>query len=246
MSKAPNIVFITVGRDKERYQRNFTENAALAAHKRVYFDNSQENLPIPVRYNAFLDSWDYAQEAWFVFAHDDFRILANPVAEFENLPKDALYGPIGCARRQFLCFYTQKFCGTIEECKRGEEEKGNWRVGEKCAKFTPVETFDCCCVIVHSSLVAAKKLRFDENLPFDMYVEDFCAAAYCKGVNAYILPILGRHESGSVPTERLWKLLPYLEQKYPQREFVGTCTYFGTPSLAGRLQRWLKKLVKVW
>ena len=51
------------------------------------------------------------------------------------------------------------------------------RLGRRVKTGIKVQTFDCQCLIIHSSLINRYKLRFDENLTFDLYVEDFCANA---------------------------------------------------------------------
>lgn len=40
-----------------------------------------------------------------------------------------------------------------------------------------VSSVDCCCLIVHSSLISKYNLRFDENLNWHMYAEEFCINA---------------------------------------------------------------------
>ena len=68
------IVFISAVRDCKRYRQCFTDNANTGGAELVAIDNSEENLPIPARYNAFLDGYDYSNPAWFVFAHEDFEL----------------------------------------------------------------------------------------------------------------------------------------------------------------------------
>ena len=116
-----------------------------------------------------------------------------------------------------------------------------WCPGQAVDSPVEVETFDCCCLIVHSSLVKKHKLRFDENLAFDLYVEDFCATARVKhGIRSFVQPVKCCHHSGSRPTERLYRHLPYLKEKYPQNCFAGSCVYFGTPTWRKRLQDLLR------
>ncbi len=162
----------------------------------------------------------------------------------EQVPTDALYGPIGCARKGIFPLRHQVFLGQLTE--RNRDGTGEpWQVGRKVKPMTQVETFDCCCLIVHSSLVQKHNLRFDEELAFDLYVEDFCAIAKVKhNIPSHILPFKAIHHSGSHPTERLYRHLPYLAKKYPHNCFCASCTYFGTPPWSMQLQNTLIKLAR--
>ena len=49
------------------------------------------------------------------------------------------------------------------------EGEGERLVGNKVVGTPKVKTLDCCCCLVHSSLLLQRKLRFDENLKFLSY-----------------------------------------------------------------------------
>ena len=169
---------ITVVRDFDMYNKCIGHNQNCANMNHVFLNNRNSNRPIPVLYNEFIDKYEYVNESWFIFCHEDFELLQT--VEFQDLRKDALYGVVGCKRKGVLGFEKQVFCGCIEECKRhGDGSK--WIVGNAVFEPTEVDTFDCCCLIVHSSLVKRYRLRFDENLAFDLYVEDFCATSKWSG-----------------------------------------------------------------
>ena len=77
-----------------------------------------------------------------------------------------------------------------------------------------MDTFDCQCLIVHSSLVERFSLRFDENFTFDLYVEDFCISAFENhGVISRILPMDCRHWSYGSVSDRFMRLKEYLSSK---------------------------------
>lgn len=223
------VTCISVVRDFDLYaraSRHAHDNPDVVPHP---VDNRTDNQPIPRRYNEFLDAYDYTKPGWFVFCHEDFEIREALAPLLDNLPTDSLYGPIGCARRGIFPLRHQVFLGQITECNRNGTGDA-WSVGRTVPPMTEVETFDCCCLVVHSSLVEKLHLRFDEELAFDLYVEDFCATAKIKhGIPSRILPFKATHHSGSKPTERLYRHLPYLAKKYPTRDFCASCTYFGTP-----------------
>lgn len=230
---------ISVVKDHNMYefcQSSMAKDKTVIQH---FFNNDKQNLPIPCRYNEFLNGYDYSQPAWFVFCHEDFEFQEPLEPLLSKLPTDALYGPIGCARKGIFPFRHQVFLGKITEQNRNGTGTP-WQVGQSVPALTPVETFDCCCMIVHSSLVEKYHLRFDEELAFDLYVEDFCATARVKyGVLSRVLPFKATHHSGSKPTDRLYRHLPYLAKKYPDRDFCASCTYFGTPDSVTKLIKML-------
>ncbi len=243
-SMTPNIIVISVIRDFAMYEKCIANNPFCKDLLKRPIDNSVENKGVSARYNEFLDRYDYSNPSWLIFCHEDFEIQDSLAQLAENLPTDSLYGPIGCSRVGIFPLRHQVFKGQITEMNRdGSGEP--WLVGRPAKAMAQVETFDCCCLIVHSSLIEKHHLRFDENLPFDLYVEDFCAEAKIKhGIKSRILPLKAVHHSGSHPSDRLYRHLPYLAGKYPKNFFCASCTYFGTPSLATRLERGLVSTIR--
>ena len=161
-----------------------------------------------VRYNRFIDSLE--EEAWIIFCHEDWQLRQDIRPLLEQADRHTLWGPVGaymevCPHADFI-----HLCGTIRQTKHGRWAKtvrGTW-------KDNSVHTFDCQCLIVHSSLLREKGLRFDERLSFDLYAEDFCAAAFLAGVPSRILPLACTHHSGGTLTQRYWDGLQYLRDKY--------------------------------
>ena len=201
------VYLVTVVRDYAMYRKCIAENPCCEGLTLVPLDNRQENLGIPLRYNRFIGSME--GEGWVVFCHEDWMPL-EPL-RLSVLDRNALYGPVGalmevCPHADFI-----HITGCIEQCRkdgsRCKRVRGTWPDDR-------TDTFDCQCVIVHSSLLREKGLRFDEALDFDLYAEDFCAAAWCKGVPSRIVPIRCRHYSGGVLSERFFKGLDYLRDKY--------------------------------
>ena len=232
--------FISVVRDFDLYNRVIANNPNLGDAQKIAFDNRAENRPIPARYNEFLDGYDYSKPAWFVFCHEDFEPLESLEPLLEGLSPVSVYGTIGCKPFWLLGLGVHVNLGIMMEC-RWDGAGSPWVCGKSWGcKWRPrVDTVDCCCLIVHSSLVEKFHLRFDENLSFNLYVEDFCAMARVKhGVRCRVLPFRSLHHSGSPTTGRLYRHLPYLAKKYPRNCFCGTCAYFGAmPSL----MRWWRR-----
>ena len=227
---------VSVVRDMAMYRRCLEDNRYCKGLILFPFDNRECNNPIPVCYNRFLDEYDYAKESWFIFCHEDFEFQEDIILQLRRFDKDSLHGVVGAARKGFAGFGMQVIYGNMTEINR-DGSGAEWSPGRKICLPVEVETFDCCCLIVHSTLVQKHGLRFDENLLFDLYVEDFCAMAKVKdGIRSYVHPVKCCHHSGSMATDRLLRHLPYLKEKYPNNCFVGTLAYFGTPSWQKRLQ----------
>lgn len=196
-------------------------------------DNTAENRALSVLYNEFLDKYDYSNESWFIFAHSDFEFLEFPSNILHGLDKSRIYGPVG----------VKTF---IENGKAGFFSKG--RVYEKDAQNIlyenfphryedpSVDTLDCMCMLVHSSLIDKYHLRFDEALYFDLYVEDFCIdAAKEHGVGISALSFDCAHHSSYV-SEKYCRnsyldRLKYINSKYPNDIYGGTVTPIGGKAL---------------
>ena len=202
---------ISVVRDFDMYNRLVRNNPNSKDATFVAFDNNAENLFIAARYNSFLDSYDYADEDWFVFCHEDWEVFEDLKEKLTYLDKNFLYGPIG-AKKDGI-YNKNKIIGQIYESdKDGCNRHLN---GEFVKDLIDVDTFDCQCLIIHSSLVKKHGLRFDENLSFDLYVEDFCINAKEKfGISSKILQLSCQHYSCGKITKRFYKQLSYLKSKY--------------------------------
>ena len=201
---------VSVVRDYGMYGKCILDNPLCRSLSIVTLDNREENLPVPQRYNSFLDSIG-EEDAWIVFCHEDWMPMEDIGPHLRNLDKGCIWGPVGafienCQHSDFI-----HICGRVRQChKDGSHRKtisGTWPAPE-------ADTLDCQCLIVHSSLIREKGLRFDANLPFDLYSEDLSAGAYLLGVPTRILPLKCMHWSNGVVGERFFSALEYLREKY--------------------------------
>lgn len=233
--------FITVCRDIELYEKFFNQNPLVSCFKLFLLDNRQENLGIPTRYNQFISDYDFSVDSWLIFCHEDFLLKdTNFEEKLNNLPKDAIYGPIGSKlildklsisfNRKNHKFPFKDLIGSITQCEKdGSDRK---QVGNTLSSFSSVDTVDCCCLIVHSSLIQRFQLRFDENLSFDLYAEDFCMNAKEKhGIKSFAVQFDCEHWSSGNITERYFKGLNYLNHKFPSALYAGTCSFVGGKSI---------------
>ena len=213
------MIVISVVRDFEMYNRLVKNNKFYPKDTHFYaFDNNKENLTIPKRYNSFLEDYDYSQENWFVFCHEDWEIKEDLMTRLESLDKNALYGPIGVALN--WNGFSSRVFGEIENSNK--DGSGLLVVGNKCLPLSEVGTFDCQCLIVHSSLIKKYGLRFDKNLSWDLYVEEFCITAREKyDIPSKILALKCQHYSFGNVEERF-----YLQYQYLQNKFKSARNYY--------------------
>ena len=193
------------------YDRLVRNNPKNAGDEFVCFDNRKENVGVAERYNSFLDSYDYESPAWFVFCHEDWETKEDLTEKLGGLAYDHLYGPIGATTivtAKTVYHYTRGFCRQSDrDGRRPTRCKGLYPKGR-------VDTFDCPCLIVHSSTILQHRLRFDPAFTFDLYVEDFCINAYEKyGITSEILPLDCQHWSYGSVSERFRELKAILDSK---------------------------------
>ena len=206
---------VSVVRDFAMYARCLSGNPYCRELELVPLDNREENLPVMALYNRFLDGC--MEDCWIVFCHEDWQPCCDLRPLMDSWDRDCLYGPIGiylesCPRADFL--YIR---GSVWQ---GRKDGRHYKTIHPVLPDGPVDTFDCQCLIVHSSLVRRHGLRFDERLPFDLYVEDFCAGARERfGIESRAVTFPCRHYSGGILGERFRKTLAYLQDKYRGSRF---------------------------
>lgn len=185
------ITFISVVNEDLIYKKCILENKFIKDNpdiETVRLSNLEDNKFISVRYNQFIENYDFSSEAWLIFCHSDWEIGEDILPRLDSLNRDSLYGPIGT-------IITQNNGGVIYQERRGriydrKRDGSNLRLMEcyNIENGAEVDTFDCQCLIVHSSLIKKYSLRFDGKLEFDLYVEDFCAnAKVLHGIRSKIL-----------------------------------------------------------
>ena len=237
------VVFVSVVRDFDLYARCVKDNPFCAAAEKVAFDNRERNESIPVLYNRFLASRPADEEAWYVFCHEDWQLKEELLPRLRDLDRNALYGPIGVITKVRFGLYCQWYLvGAIEGCRRdGTDVRA---IGHRDDSLPVVDTFDCQCLIVHSSCLRRAKLGFDEHLTYDLYLEDLCIAARERcGIFSRVLQLDCRHWSASTAQARYYVQKAYLDAKYPLVSYTGTSSWSigGSPSLRMRLNMLAKK-----
>ncbi len=241
-----HLTVVSVVRDKACYARCVTENPHLAGARFVTYDNMQENLPIPQRYNAFLDTMPEDTE-WIFFAHEDMELLEDPRPTLARACPLDIYGHIGT--RCILNAFVFPFGWLIDSHRDGTDTEvlhtSRWS-RELFGNF--VDAFDCCGFYVHADAIRTWGLRFDERCMWDLYAEDLCYQVATKAHRLpRILPVRAHHWShGNPDGPTFLAAKAYLDTKYKDTFFAGgTCTFTigQRPPLRFRLYRRLVRLL---
>ena len=228
------ICMISVVKDYHMYDKYVRNNPFVKNQNNIEcfdYDNRNENMPISVRYNQFLNSYDFSKPAWFVFCHTDWELQDDINLKLTDLSKDCIYGAAGSYIVNLQDKIFKQNTGTFMETTR---DNNSVRISIQDEEVCRVDSLDSMVMIVHSSLVEKYNLRFDENLYWDLYVENFCLNAFKNhNIPAYTFNFENTHHSdaGFKPLpDSYMQSLCYLNNKYQDDIFAGTCSYIGAKS----------------
>ena len=192
-------------------------------------NNKKSGKTISVCYNDFLNGFDYSSPAWLVFCHEDFEFLEDPLPLLSKCDRRDIIGVFGGVMvKNLRGDLIRTYVGKIYDCAK--DGSGKRQLGSDFPDRAEVETLDCQMMAVHSDTVRAYGLRFDENLDFDGYVEDFCLQARLHGLKSRVIRLRCRHWSilGSVQERPSYlKMEAYLNAKYTGQLFAGLCGFIG-------------------
>lgn len=228
---------VSVARDFNMYDKCVGTNPNLDGFRKIVFHNDVQNLSITERYNWFIDKFLPGEDCWVVFCHEDWRADEDLAAVLRGLDPWKIYGPIGVflQHRHYRDVYYH--VGRIRMCRKDGSDL--ICLGQNSMARGRVDTLDCQCVIAHSSLIRGYGLRFDENLRYDMYVEDFCASAHEKyGLITEVCPIRCTHFSYGVLGESFYNSLAYIRDKFKNSR-KGYLSVVGDKSWFGHRNHWV-------
>jgi glycosyltransferase involved in cell wall biosynthesis len=95
-NKKKDIVFVCVSNSDLIYSRAILSSTYMTEYKILKYDNAEENISIPIRYNDAIDKLLASNySGWIFFVHNDFSIM-EPIDNIaDKLEHTNLYGPIG-------------------------------------------------------------------------------------------------------------------------------------------------------
>jgi predicted HAD superfamily hydrolase len=217
-----NITIAVVYITNKFFNNFYVNNERLRGYSLIGVDNRKNNQSLTVIYNKIIDA-HIDTNSWLVFAHEDLLFL-DDLSVISGLNPKCLYGSFGVRlENNFLPVgYGNHICSNKDGSDATE-------VGISIDKPAKVDTLDCQCIVVHTTLLQEyPELRFDENLSFHLYVEDFCILANSKyGISSKVLPLRFQHFSFGQMDDEYYKSLEYLDNKYPAAALPGPCSFIG-------------------
>ena len=147
-----DVYFISVVNNYDLYNKCLKNNSFVkypSNYHLVVYDNTKENVFISKRYNSFINSYNYRNEAWFVFCHCDWQPMEDMNAKLKYLDKGAVYGTIGSIAN----FINGKvYTELVGMCYERRRDGSDFRILGNYAKTLELaDTFDCQVIIIHSS-----------------------------------------------------------------------------------------------
>lgn len=241
---------ICVYNDKKTFTKVVQNNQYLKDTEIFAFDNTTENIAITKRYNGFIEENIKApaaggrlkEDTWCVFIHQDFGIMEDLNPILEKLNPNYIYGAVGVKIFKGF-FYGKKGLdrrlGFKDELKitLGRILQGGGKCGGdfgddfglkkhgRIALFQPtVDAIDCCCIILHSSLIKKYNLKFDENLGFHMYAEELCyRAKHEHKIKTKVVQMKCFHLGKGDLGEEFEKSAQYVKEKFNLKSVPSTC-----------------------
>lgn len=214
------IKLVTVFITPEMYSKFFTSNNNVNCYDLIGIDNRQLNRGLPIIYNEVIENY-INDDCWLFFVHEDFEIKCG-LSIIDRLDRRNVYGTFGInLEYDAPVGYGKHICSK-------KDGSGPLDVGNQVIDTVKVQTLDCQSILVHTSLLASHEfLRFDENLMFDLYAEDFSINAQAHGIDVKVFPLKFQHYSYGKVTERYHAGLRYLAEKYPLAAVAGSCSFIG-------------------
>jgi len=227
---------VCVFNNQEVFDNSVKNNENLNGCELFSYDNREENISITNRYNKFIEEnvVESDSDFWCVFIHQDFGFMENVNFVIEKLNKEHIYGPIGAKVFKGLFFgkkgmdrkikFKTDLTLVLGEILRGDNIDELKKYGRCFFYPTIVDAVDCCCIMIHSSLIKKYNLRFDENLKFHMYAEELCYRAKQKyKIKTKVVPIKCYHLGKGKLDEDYKKSVQYLKDKFKIKKVPSTC-----------------------
>lgn len=229
---------ICVYNKPEIFEKVIKTNENLQDFEIISFDNTQINTPITKHYNNFikeqiLDSPDN-NDFWCLFIHQDFGLIENITPKLEEFKPEAIYGAVGVKLFRGVFFGKKSQNSHLGFKKYLAVEYGRILQGNDDFNFTyygrevnapvKVDAVDCCCIILHSSLIKKYNLQFDENLSFHMYAEELCYRAQKEfDIPIVVAQLNCFHMGKGSYNEEFQKSTQYVKNKFNIERVPSTC-----------------------
>ena len=225
-----SIKIVCIFNKTEIFEKVVKNNEYYKSAELFTYDNTQENKPITKCYNDFISNnvLNSDEDFWCLFIHQDFGINEDIDPLFEKLDKKFIYGAVGAKfykgiyinRNGFKRFHVVNY-GKIMQ---GNNDFNYYEYGLSVKNPKKVDAVDCCCILMHSSLVRKYKLQFDENLSFHMYAEELCYSAKKNHkIKTKVVQMNCFHLGRGELNEEFQKSAQYLKDKFNIKRIPSTC-----------------------
>jgi len=205
------------------------------------YDNTKVNIAITKHYNNFIkENIDETSDFWCLFIHQDFGMMEDIDVITSKLNKKHIYGAVGYKtykgiffgrKDRYKSFGIKSHFGISTrtmilwgQILQGNNDFNFVTIGRKAFFPKTVDAIDCCCIMLHSSLINKYKLRFDENLKFHMYVEEFCYKARKQyKIKVKVVQMKCFHMGSGSYNEEFANSAQYLKDKFHIERVPSTC-----------------------
>ena len=224
---------VCVVNDYEIFNKVVKNNENLTDCEIVSYDNTLENISITKRYNDFIshnieNKADSEASFWTIFIHQDFGFMENLNLVLEKLDTNCIYGAIGATMQNgvYLCEEdTMYFYPAIHgRILQGNNDFNFTEFGPILDEQKVVDSLDCCCIMIHSSLIKKYNLKFDENLNFHMYAEELCYRVKNEHeIKTKVVQMNCFHIGRGVLNDEFTDSVAYLKTKFNINRIPSTC-----------------------
>lgn len=233
---------ICVYNDRKIFAKIVQNNEYLKDTEIFAFDNTTENTSITKRYNGFIDEQILdstkdvhpQEDFWCLFIHQDFGIMENIAPILESVNPNYIYGAVGIKIFKGF-FYGKKGLDrrlgfknelkiTLGKILQGDNDFCLRKHGRIALCKPTVDAIDCCCIMIHSSLIRKYNLKFDENLSFHMYAEELCYRARREyKIKTKVVQMKCFHLGKGDIGEEFEKAAQYVKEKFSLKSVPSTC-----------------------
>lgn len=230
------VEIVSVVNDMDVFNSCIKSNPHMNTYKLNICDNTKTNTPISIHYNEYIEN-NMPHDSWIIFCHQDFSFKEDISPYISKMNKSRIYGTVGVKKKKdFIALLkmdgwkVRKFRfgffpnnALIGQFMQGDDKDG-FIAGKWVDKEEEVETIDCCCIMVHSSLIQKYNLRFDPFMKWHLYSEEFSLNAKSKyDIPTYVIQLKSQHLGYGTINKDFYDTLEYLKNKYKQFTISTTC-----------------------
>lgn len=218
------------------YDRCVKHNPFMNKFELYPYDNRENVMGISDSYNDFIEN-TMGDGNWVIFCHQDYAFQEEIAPFLEKMDKNTIYGTVGVVEGKDFSMHLKMRGWKVRKFRfgfypstrltgrylQGEGKDAYWS-GISIKRPTKVESVDCCCLMVHSSLIRKHNLRFDSKMNWHLYSEDFSMNARTNHkISTKVIQIKNQHIGHGTLNEDFYNTLDYFKSKYPGKTISTTC-----------------------